>query len=198
MSEEDLAIIKGIAWLLIKRNEACRREIGRRIDDYLGLGFIALEVARRHYDPSKGSWEKYLKTVVYNHIRSEAAESRLVRIPESVLSEAVKDRREGRESDGARQQALWWVDHTPEGLGQLLSPPPARPDEESSDLGDLLGLLNETERSVITRKFGLDGEPPWGAGKISRRLKIAYKRVEHITNRSLLKLRDAIEQGRHP
>jgi RNA polymerase primary sigma factor len=87
----------------------------------------------------------------------------------------------GVEDKGSRQDII--EDPSPRTVSALAAALRAR-----TDVAGILHDLPDVERSVITLRFGLEGEPPMTLASIGRRLGVTGGRVRHIETAALRRL----------
>lgn len=87
----------------------------------------------------------------------------------------------GVEEEGSRQDII--EDPSPRTVSALAAALRAR-----NDVAGILHDLPDVERSVITLRFGLEGEPPMTLASIGRRLGVAGDRVRHTEAAALRRL----------
>jgi len=87
----------------------------------------------------------------------------------------------GVEEKGSRQDII--EDPSPRTVSALAAALRAR-----NDVAGILHDLPDVERSVITLRFGLEGEPPMTLASIGRRLGVTGDRVRHIETTALRRL----------
>ncbi len=57
------------------------------------------------------------------------------------------------------------------------------------DLGEVMGLLNERERTVIMLRYGLGGADPMTLDELGRRFDVTRERIRQIEAKALAKMR---------
>ena len=66
------------------------------------------------------------------------------------------------------------------------------------EVGDLLGSLDDRERSIINSRFGLDGEKPSTLEEVGERFGVTRERIRQLQNIALHKMRKALNKKEKP
>ena len=66
------------------------------------------------------------------------------------------------------------------------------------EVGDLLALLDERERRIISSRFGLDGSKPKTLEEVGEKFGVTRERIRQLQNIALMKLRKAIHKKEAP
>ena len=84
-------------------------------------------------------------------------------------------------------------------FSEFIEDPTAGPEDEvvndslKNEVWNLLGTLNEKERSIIIMRYGLDGSKPLSLKEIGLKFGLTKERIRQIEKRALEKLRDNSE-----
>jgi len=65
-------------------------------------------------------------------------------------------------------------------------------------IDDLFTPLDERERKIIVRRFGLDGGKPKTLDEVSKEFGVTRERIRQLQNLALAKMRAALSQGEQP
>jgi RNA polymerase primary sigma factor len=79
-------------------------------------------------------------------------------------------------------------------LGESLKAAEGAEDRLPEELRRELDSLDERERRILTRRYGLDGRDPATLEEIGRELKVTRERVRQIEKRGMEKLRDGLRR----
>jgi hypothetical protein len=66
---------------------------------------------------------------------------------------------------------------------------PARVRKSAQRLGEVLAVLDQRERRIISSRFGLEGEAPKTLEEVGKRFGVTRERIRQIQNSALSKLR---------
>ena len=66
------------------------------------------------------------------------------------------------------------------------------------ELPDLLGILDNRERTIIFQRFGLDGAKPRTLEEVGKKLGVTRERIRQLQNIALAKLRRALSKKETP
>jgi RNA polymerase sporulation-specific sigma factor len=158
------------------------------IDDLISIGTIGLikgvdTYSRKHGTRITTYCARCIENEILMHFRSDKKNSRNISINESI----------GFDKDG---NEITFLD--------VLKTP--KPDFiEDIDIKDnikllrkYLGVLNERERSILVKRYGLDGNAEITQKNIAKELKISRSYVSRIEKRALTKLlREFIKDNKH-
>lgn len=88
-----------------------------------------------------------------------------------------------------------------ETVGDLEAPNPQEQLSESNmleELAEVLCVLDQRERRIITSRFGLEGEAPKTLEEVGRRFGVTRERIRQLQNGALEKLRRALARREQP
>ncbi len=88
-----------------------------------------------------------------------------------------------------------------ETVGDLEAPNPQEQLSESNmleELGEVLEVLDQRERRIISSRFGLEGEAPKTLEEVGKRFGVTRERIRQLQNGALDKLRRALARREQP
>lgn len=169
---------------------------GVAMDDLISEGNMAMVDASRKYDPAKGKRFVSYAAPFIRHAMEQAIEEQagLYRIPRSESNRETKKRKMPVSVD----EPIPLGSNTGFNLLSVLTNGNVKQadlsieDEETADrLKDILNILDDREREVITRYFGL-GSASFTMAEIGDAMGLKRERVRQIRNKAIRKLRKKI------
>jgi len=179
---------------------------GLEFEDLLQAGYLVLCHCRECYDPAKGPWAPYLSQSLRRHM------SRMISDGATPLTchggtrdWARKSLAEDEQGLTARRlrtrqkanQSTRMVSHSLEALAARLPLWPFGRWAAREDLFRQLDRLPQLQRWVLTKHYGLDGEPPLKYEEIGRiwpgGRPVTRQRAEQVHNVALRTLREALQ-----
>lgn len=166
---------------------------GVAMDDLISEGNMAMVDASRKYDPAKGKRFVSYAAPFIHHAMEQAIEEQagLYRIPRSESNRETKKRKMPVSVD----EPIPLGSNTGFNLLSVLTNGNVKQadlsieDEETADrLKDVLNILDDREREVITRYFGL-GSASFTMAEIGDAMGLKRERVRQIRNKAIRKLR---------
>ena len=67
-----------------------------------------------------------------------------------------------------------------------------------NEMGSLLEVLDNREKKIISKRFGLDGGKPQTLEDVSKDFGVTRERIRQLQNIALAKLRRALSKREHP
>ena len=175
---------------------------GLPFSDLIQEGHIGLLKALAYYDPDRGYRLATYATywIIASIHRALLKTSRTIRLPAHVVP-IFRRYLIDAESTGfyPEPERMGYVvlslERLPRNLeGVLPADTPSAPDNllKSDLVNNLLSRLTHRERTVLIRRYGLEGEEPQGLRQVGKSLGISYERVRQIQNEAIGKLRQRV------
>jgi RNA polymerase sporulation-specific sigma factor len=160
-------LVEYLAWKYSGGNKILQKDLAQ-------VGYIALQKAREQFDPERGvQFSTYafwkVKGYILNHLRRMKKE-----LNASLESEIIRPNDKDEIISITEQAAS-----KEKGLSG----------EEKLLLEDLVGVLNDREKRIITLRFGLFNERPHLLKEIASIEKCSTNRIEQIIKRCIAKMR---------
>lgn len=200
-NEEHIGLVYRVAQELANTDETCIRAFGRDVKDYLGEGFLALQIAKKGYKPELGyKFSTYASEVIRDRILQAARRSSLIKVSFQARYEAGRALA-GKEIDPKNEQKVKAALKVMQGHCATLAPDSiSDTDDEpmwevNEELYTRLGELDERTRQVIVMRFGLDGGEPLTLEEVGERMNppVTRERVRQIEKEGLSKLRETLQ-----
>jgi RNA polymerase sigma factor (sigma-70 family) len=183
---------------MAKRYQAMPRE------DVISEGVFGLAIAIERFDVTRNlRFSTFAKWWVFAKMqRAVAAQARVISLPVNMRATRAK---EGREWDGVTietaplsMDANVFSDGSPRSRHDLIADAREGADVAVDNawkhdaLRGYVHRLPERERSVLVRRFGLDGDEPENLQQIGDRMGLSRERIRQIECDGLRELRDAL------
>jgi RNA polymerase sigma factor (sigma-70 family) len=198
-NSEHIGLIYKISYDLIRENDLCRRVIGNTPDEYLGIGYLALQTAKKNYDPNFNvRFSTYATEVIKDQIIKHARHnSTLIKVASAYRYQAWrvsngKDQTRGNQK--TVNSALRVLNGKMAPLALLAG---AIGEETGEDLwikkeqvSKLMMNLDERTRHIICMRYGICGHQPATLEEVGSRLtpKLSRERVRQIEKKGLRRL----------
>jgi RNA polymerase sigma factor (sigma-70 family) len=208
-----LKLIVSVARHLIETSPICRRRLGRRVDAYLGVGYLGYLRAQQAYRPDRNAqFTTYAYVVIQHFMLTEAYASTLVRLPLYVINEArrralglepTQTCRMARSSVEAAR-SVYECEYRPLLREHIEGGGVDEGDYEEVDHEDALGYLREVlddaldklnppiGKRILVRYYGMRGEPKT-LRKIARELGLTRDQVYRMRLNALKQLRGLLD-----
>lgn len=202
INEKDhIGLVYRVAQELANTEEVCIRAFGRDVSEYLGEGFLALQVAKKNYKPELGwAFSTYASAVIRDRLIQAARRSSLIKVSFQAryqASRAIQGKEIKPEDARKVEDALRVMRSGILSIGDFnesgkTDTPPSW--EVSEEVLVRLQELDERTKSILIMRYGLDGQDPLTLEDVGKKLNppITRERVRQIEKKGLLKLRKAI------
>ncbi len=202
INERDhIGLIYHVAQDLATNDEICIRAFGKDVSEYLGEGFLALQIAKKNFNPELGfKFSTYASSVIRDRLLQAARRSSLIKISfqaryqatRAIQGKDIKPEDEDKVTDALRimrSGILPITDYTEEG-----NTDDSPTWELSEELYTRLEELDDRTKLVIVMRFGLDGKEPLTLDEVGKKLDppVTRERVRQIERNGLNKLREVI------
>lgn len=200
-NEKHIGLVYRVAQELANTNETCIRAFGRDVKDYLGEGFLALQVAKKGYKKELGfKFSTYAMEVIRDRIIQAARRSSLIKVSFQARYEASRALA-GKEIDPKNESKVKAALKVMQGHCTTLAPDAISEEVETpawemnEELYARLHTLDERTRQVIVMRFGLDGEEPMTLEEVGEKMTppITRERVRQIEKAGLTKLKETLQ-----
>lgn len=201
---EHVGLIYNAAFDLIKSNDLCRKVIGTVPDEYLGIGYIALQKAKKNFDLNKDTqFSTYATKVIKDQIIKYARKnSTLIKVASAYRYQAWRVTN-GKEQTQGNQKgidaALRVLNGKVAPLALLAGAIGKESVEDSwikqEQVAKLIHKLEERTRRVLMFRFGLFGQESKTLQQIGDMMqpKLSRERVRQIEKEGLHKLKKMLE-----
>jgi RNA polymerase primary sigma factor len=197
-----IGLVYYIAQELANTNEACIAAFGKDVSEYIGEGFLALQIAKRNFKPELGfKFSTYAGEVIRDRLIQAARRSSLIKISFQARYEAGRSL-QGKEVKPENEQkvrdALRIMRHgiaTINGQSEKGTFDKSPMWELSEELNTRLDDLEFRTKQVIVMRYGLDGNEPLTLEEVGKRLEppVTRERVRQIEKQGLNRLREIIQ-----
>ena len=211
---QHLKLIVSVARHLIDTSPICRRRLGKRVDAYLGAGYLGYLRARQAYRPDRNTqFTTYAYVVIQHFMLTEAYDATLVRLPLYAINEArrralgLEPTRSCRMADSSVEAArsVFECEYRPL-LQEYLERPDAIDEGDCEEvdridarcylrqvLEDALEKLDPpVGNAILVRYYGLRGEPR-NLREIARELRLTKDKVWRLRMDALKQLRSLVD-----
>lgn len=193
-NERDKLVTDNIGYVVTMAKQYAGR--GVAMDDLISEGNMAMVDASRKFDPSKGKRFVSYAAPFIRHAMEQAIEQQagLYRVPRSEATRETKKRKMPVSVDEPIPLGSKTAFNL---LSVLVNKDVKRADlsledsETYDELKDKLNVLDEREREVISRYFGI-GSAAFTMAEIGEAMGLKRERVRQIRNKAIRKLRKAL------
>lgn len=196
---EHVGLIYNAAFEIIQTNDLCRKTIGTTPDEYLGIGYLALEKAKKNFNPNlKVQFSTYATKVIKDQIIKYARKNAtLIKVASAYRYQAWrvtngKEQTQGNSS--GVQQALKVINGKISPLS-ILSGVSGKESEDNwirqEQIVRLLRHLEERTRTILILRFGLFGNEPKTLQQVGKMLQLSRERVRQIEKEGIKRLQGA-------
>ena len=158
----------------------------------LSDAMLGLVEAAHGYDPETYSFATYARSLILGAMRAASRDDHLIAISDELSRSSAHARKTA--SGQASFARLQDFARAARSVTSLVSDPvdtrepEPEPDVRLALLPMLLGRIDDRSRTVLARRFGLDGDPE-GLAEIGADLGVSKERVRQIQETALAKLR---------
>ncbi len=202
--EDHIGLVYHIAQELAVNNETCIRAFGKDVAEYIGEGYLALQVAKRNFKPEYGfKFSTYASKVIRDRIIQAARRSSLIKIGfqaryqamRSMQGREVKSGSEKKAADALKVMTAQLIPITPDNNNYFSCTDKPPEWEITEELLTRVDTLDERTKFVLMRRFGLDGEEPETLQEVGEKMDppVTRERVRQIERNGLLKLKDLLQ-----
>lgn len=201
---EHIGLIYSVAFELIQTNDLCRKVIGNTPDEYLGIGYIALQKAKKNYDKDMNvQFSTYATSVIKDQVVKYARKnSTLIKVASAYRYQAWRVTN-GKEQTQGNQKgvdaALRILNGKTAPLALLAGAIGKESGEEhwikQEQVQRLIRRLEERTRMVLMLRFGLFGHEAKTLQEIGDVMEppLSRERVRQIEKEGLQKLKKMLE-----
>jgi RNA polymerase sigma factor (sigma-70 family) len=198
--EEHIGLIYSIAFKLIQNNDLCRKVIGNNPDEYLGIGYIALQKAKNNYNPKMNvQFSTYATQVITDQVVKYARKnSTLIKVASAYRYQAWRVAN-GKEQTQGNQKGIDAAQRVLDGkmssLALLSGTVGKETDEDhwikQEHVQKMIRRLEERTRRVLMMRFGLFGHETKTLQEIGDMMEppLSRERVRQIEKDGLTKLK---------
>lgn len=200
---EHIGLIYSVAFELIQTNDLCRKVIGNTPDEYLGIGYIALQKAKKNFDPKQAQFSTYATQVIKDQVVKYARKnSTLIKVASAYRYQAWRVTN-GKEQTQGNQKG---VDAALRVLNGKMAPLALLAGAIGKESGEELWIkqeqvsrmirrLDDRVRRVLTLRFGLFGQEAKTLQEIGDMMEppLSRERVRQIEKEGLQKLKKMLE-----
>jgi len=201
VTEEHIGLVYHIAQELANTDEACIRAFGRDVREYLGEGFLALQIAKKNFKPELGwKFSTYASEVIRDRLVQAARRSTLIKVSyqaryqasRAIQGKDVKPGDEQKVKDALRVMCNGILPITDYAAKGETDDSPAW--ELLEELNTRLNELDDRTKAVLVMRYGLDGNEPLTLEEVGKKLDppVTRERVRQIEKIGLTKLREVI------
>jgi RNA polymerase sigma factor (sigma-70 family) len=200
MNKDHIDIIYKVAFKLIKTSDLCRKVIGITPDEYLGVGYIALQKAVKNYRKEYGTeFSTYATAVVIDQIIKYARKnSTLIKIASAYRYQAWRVQN-GKEQTQGNSRGINAAIRVLNGKVTCLSNTNSKSKItnetnwiEQEEVYHLIKKMDERTRKILMLRFGLGGYEPKTLQEIGEMINLSRERVRQIEKEGLQKLKNMI------
>lgn len=199
--QDHIGLVYKIAKELAVTNEACIRAFGNDVSEYLGEGYLALDTAKKNFNPNLGyQFSTYASAVIRDRLIQAARKSTLIKVSfqaryhaaRSIQGKEVKPEDADKVADALKIMCNGLLNIAEHGEKGRMDDDPFW--EVSEELTARLRDLDERTKSIIIMRYGLDGNPPQTLGEVGDKLnpRLTRERVRQIERDGLKKLKGLI------
>ncbi len=202
INEKDhIGLVYHIAQELANTEEVCIRAFGRDVSEYIGEGFLALQIAKKNFKPELGwKFSTYASEVIRDRLIQAARRSTLIKVSHQARYQAsraiqgkeIKPGDEQKVKDALRVMCSGILPITDFTENGRVDSTPAW--EVLEELTTRLEELDDRTKTVLIMRYGLDGNEPLTLEEVGKRLEpsVTRERVRQIEKAGLTKLREVI------
>lgn len=202
INEQDhIGLVYHVAQSLANSEEVCIRAFGKDVSEYLGEGFLALQIAKRNFKPDFGcAFSTYASAVIRDRLIQSARRSTLIKISFQAryqASRAIQGKDIKPEDTKKVADALRIMRGGVLSIGEFTDSGKSDASpfwEISEELETRLSELDPRTKDILIMRYGLDGQEPLTLEDVGKKLDppITRERVRQIEKKGLLKLREVI------
>lgn len=163
INEQDhIGLVYHVAQELANNDDICIRAFGKDVSEYLGEGYIALQKAKKNFNPSLGfKFSTYASKVIRDRLVQFARRSTLIKVSFQDYADS-----------GRVDEVPGW--------------------EIAEELNARLGELDPRTRDVLIMRFGLDGKDPLTLEEVGRKFDppLTRERIRQIEKIGVEQLRE--------
>jgi RNA polymerase primary sigma factor len=199
-AKDHIGLVYYIAQELANTSELCIHAFGRDVSEYIGEGFLALEIAIKNFKPELGfKFSTYAGQVIRDRLIQAARRSSPIKISFQARYEAgkalqgkeIKPGNEQKVKDALRvmRGVLPISEFTETGFEDAI---PYW--ETNEELSTRMEELDERTKQVLNMRYGLDGSQPLTLEEVGKRLNppVTRERVRQIEKEGLNQLRELV------
>lgn len=201
---EHIGLIYNVAYELIQTNDLCRKVIGKAPDEYLGIGYIALQKAKKNFDPKiKVQFSTYATEVIKDQVIKYARKnSTIIKVGSAYRYQAWRVTNGKSQTQGNQKgvNAALRVLNGKMSPMALLSNAIGNGSNEDlwikqEQVEHLICRLEERTRKVLSFRFGLFGHTARTLQEIGEMMEppLSRERVRQIEKEGLCKLKKMLE-----
>jgi RNA polymerase primary sigma factor len=196
--QEHIGLVYHIAQELANTNEVCMHAFGRDVAEYVGEGFLALQIAKKNFKPELGfKFSTYAGQVIRDRLLQAARRSSLIKVSYQARYEAgraLAGKEVSPENEEKVKDALRVMRNGVVPIVEVIDQDDLPHWELREELDARLDQLDERTRSVLMMRFGLDGEEPLTLEEVGKKLvpPVTRERVRQIEEKGLVKLQEIV------
>lgn len=201
---QHIGLIYSTAFELIDTEEICRKFIGTTPDEYLGIGYIALQRAKRNYNETLGiKFSTYATTVIKDQIIKAARKnSTLIKVAAAYRYQAWRVQNGKHQTQGNKKgvdAALRVLTGKVASLSLLVGVIGKDQQEanwiKEEHVARTIRKLDDRTRQVLIWRFGLNSGKAHTLEEIGQMMNpsLSRERVRQIEKEGLLKMRKMLE-----
>lgn len=199
--QEHMGLVYRVAQDLANNDEICIRAFGRDVSEYLGEGYLALQKAKKNYNPSLGfKFSTYACKVIRDRLVQFARRSTLIKVSYQAryqASRAIQGKEVKPEDAKKIKDALKVIYGNVLPITDYMDS--GRKDESPEwesleELNTRLDELDPRTRDILIMRFGLDGNDPLTLEEVGLQLDppLTRERVRQIEKMGVTKLREVL------
>lgn len=199
--EEHIGLVYRVAQELANTEEICIRVFGKDVSEYLGEGFLALQIAKKNFKPELGwKFSTYATEVIRDRLIQSARQATLIKVSYQARYQAFRAM-QGKEIKSGDEQkvkdALKVMSNGIVSISNLIEQNLVEDSLDSEIAEELYTRLNELDertRNVLVMRYGLDGNDPLTLEEVGNILEppITRERVRQIEKKGLEQLKGIV------
>lgn len=199
--EEHIGLVYRVAQELANTEEICIRVFGKDVSEYLGEGFLALQIAKKNFKPELGwKFSTYATEVIRDRLIQSARQATLIKVSYQARYQAFRAM-QGKEIKSGDEQkvkdALKVMSNGIVSISNLIEQNLVEDSLDSEIAEELYTRLNELDertRNVLVMRYGLDGNDLLTLEEVGNILEppITRERVRQIEKKGLEQLKGIV------